>query len=291
MRRCLVTGAAGSVGRAVLDALRGRDVPVTAMVLHDSDDLDVDRVVVGDLEHQCVADEAMRGAGKDDVLVHLAARPSPVGASGVDVFAGNTRATFAVLDAAARAGVRRAVIASSLSVYGFAWGGGADVAPVYLPVDEYLPMRIADPYALSKQADEQTAAMIHRRDGMDIVALRLPLTAGVAHLEERVRRFAADPSTGARELWSYLHLEDAADAVLAACDAPTSGVTPFVLAAPTTLSAQLTADLVRAHLPSAAVRGDLPGRHTPIDSSQARHVLGFAPHRLIDVDRVLRGAA
>lgn len=291
MRRCVVTGAAGSVGRAVLDGLRLRDVSVTALVLDDPGDLGVERVVVGNAGDQAIADEALRDADPDDVLVHLAARPSPIGAPGIDVFAGNTRATFAVLDAAARAGVRRAVIASSLSVYGFAWGGGADVAPVYLPVDEDLPMRIADPYALSKQADEQTAAMIHRRDGMDVVALRLPLTAGVAHLEERVRRFAADPSTGARELWSYLHLEDTADAVMAACDAPTSGVTPLVLAAPTTLSAQSTAELVQAHLPSAAVRGDLPGRHTPIDTSQARHVLGFAPHRLIDVDRVLRGAA
>lgn len=291
MRGCIVTGAAGSIGRAVLAELSAHGVPVTALVLDDSPGLDAGRVVVGDAGVQEVADAAFEGAGPDDVLVHLAARPSPVGAAGVDVFGGNSRATYAVLDAAVRAGVRRAVIASSVSVYGFAWGTGPQVAPAYLPVDEELPQRVADPYALSKQADELTAAMFHRRSGLDVVALRFPFTSTAASIEARVRRFAADPAAGAPELWSYLHLEDAARAVWAATQATVDGVLPLLLAAPTTLSPVPTARLLRDHLPSVPVRGELAGHASPIDTTRARQLLGFAPRHVVDVARVLEGAA
>ncbi len=291
MRGCIVTGAAGSIGRAVLAELRTHGVPVTALVLDDPGDLAAQRVVAGDAGDQVVADAALDGAGPDDVLVHLAARPSPLGAEGVDVFGGNTRATYAVLDAAARAGVRRAVVASSVSVYGFAWGSGPQVAPEYLPVDEELPQRVADPYALSKQADEQTVAMFHRRAGLDVVALRFPFTASTAAIEDRVRRFAADPATGVPELWSYLHLDDAARAVWAAAHATVPGVLPLLLAAPTTLSAVPTARLLRDHLAATPVRGDLAGHVSPIDTTRSRQVLGFAPRYVADVARVLEGAA
>ncbi|NED95362.1 NAD(P)-dependent oxidoreductase [Phytoactinopolyspora alkaliphila] len=276
MKRCLLTGAAGRIGRAVLRALADDGVPTTALILDDAPDLSADRTIVGDAADPRVVTEALRGFGPGDVVVHLAARPSPLGALGVDVFAGNARATYSVLETAAIHGVRRAVIASSMSIYGFAWSDEPP-APAYLPVDEEMPFRIADPYALSKQADENTARMMHRQYGLNVVALRFPLTTDSEALHARVQRFTRDPASGARELWSYLHVDDAARAVLLAARAELTGVHPLALAAQDTLAPYPTAELVRQHLPGVRLRKDLPARSSPIDTQRAHDLLGFAP--------------
>ena len=47
-----------------------------------------------------------------------------------------------------------------------------------------MPLQITDPYALSKRVDEETAAMIHRRYRMTVVAMRLPAIEGGNELAE-----------------------------------------------------------------------------------------------------------
>src|SRR5690606_23874134 len=131
LQRVLVTGAAGRIGRGVLDVLDREHIAATALVLEDPGDLAADRVVVGDAGSPAVAARAVEGA---DAVVHLAAIPTPMDDPAEVVFGTNTMATFAVLDAAGRAGVRRAVIASSQSAWGTAFAP-FELHPVSLPVD------------------------------------------------------------------------------------------------------------------------------------------------------------
>lgn len=160
-QRVLVTGAAGLIGRAVLADLADRGVSATALVLAAADDLPASRIVVGDAGDPEIVRSALDGV---DAVVHLAAIPAPHLDTAQAVFTRNTRATFAVLEEAGRAGVRRAVIASSFSVTGLPWAD-VDLHPAYVPVDERLPLQVTDPYALGKQADEATAEMMARRHG------------------------------------------------------------------------------------------------------------------------------
>ncbi|MFC8732494.1 NAD-dependent epimerase/dehydratase family protein [Luteimicrobium sp. NPDC057192] len=128
----VVTGGAGFVGlptvRAALDAgwrvrvvdsLRG-DVhadgrpPRDLEALADRDDVEV---VVADVRDAGAADRALSGA---DAVVHLAAKVG-LGVSfddAPDYAASNGTGTACVLAAAARAGARRLVLASSMVVYG-----------------------------------------------------------------------------------------------------------------------------------------------------------------------------
>ena len=101
------------------------------------------------------------------------------------------------------AGVRRVVLASSMSVLGLPWAQ-VPLRPATCRSTPALPLQVSDPYALSKQADEATAAMIARRHGMAVVALRFPFSGGRSRLSRRAEEFAADPASGAPELWSYL---------------------------------------------------------------------------------------
>ena len=276
----LVTGAAGMVGRAVLELLAASGVPAYALDRRDPGDLAAERVFVGDADDPHVVRAALAGV---DAVVHLAALPDPRHGTPLEVFGGNTAATFTVLNEAAAAGIARAAVAGSFSVNGLPFGPD-DARPAYLPVDEAMPVSPADPYALSKQADEATAAMIHRASGMTVTVLRFPFLGGPeTRLAERARLYEADPAAGARELWAYLDTRDAARACWAAITTAPPGCHVLYTAAPETLAPYPTADLADAFLPGVPRRADLAGRSVPLDVSRAQQVLGFQARYLFPV--------
>lgn len=279
-RRVLVTGAAGALGRATLDLLADADVPVTALDLHESDGMTADRVVIGDAGDPVAVRAALDGV---DAVIHLAATPAPVPGPPEEVYAGNTRATFVVLEEAGQAGIGRVVIASSMSVLGLPWAERV-LHPAYVPVDELLPLQIEDPYGLSKQADEATAAMMARRHGMTTVALRFPrLGEPVGKLRTTALEWADDPASGAKELWTYLDIRDAARAAWLAVTRPLLGHHVISVVAPTTLAALPTEELIERFHPSSERRARLPDRSAPVDLDAASRLLGFSAQFIVDV--------
>jgi nucleoside-diphosphate-sugar epimerase len=172
LKRVLVTGAGGRLGRHVLAACANAGIATTALALASdvASAIAADQVVIGDARDAIVVSSAVADV---DAVVHLAAIPSPSGGTAEEVFVGNTAATFTVLEQAARAGVRRAVIASSHAATGMPFAASARM-PAYLPIDEHIPLQVEDPYALSKQVDELTAAMMWWRHNISVVAVRFP---------------------------------------------------------------------------------------------------------------------
>src|SRR4029077_6492164 len=73
------------------------------------------RATFGDARDPSVVARALADV---DAVIHLAAIPTPTADLPRTVFENNTLATFAVLNAAAEAGVQKAAIASSLSITG-----------------------------------------------------------------------------------------------------------------------------------------------------------------------------
>lgn len=281
LRHVLVTGAAGLLGRQVVDQLRTAGVGVTALELQPGDDLDVDRLVVASASDEDAVRDALTGV---DGVVHLAALRSPDLGTAQQVFIGNSSATFNVLETAAQAGVRRAVIASSYSITGMPFAPH-DRHPAYLPIDEQLPLQVEDPYALSKQVDERTAEMMWWRHGLSVVALRYPfLGAADRELPERAEQIAKDPSFGAREFWTYLETGDAAAAAVAGLTEPEPGFHALALAAPVTLAPYPTTQLLDAFHANVPRRRSFPGRSAPVDTHRARAVLGWTPRYLWEAE-------
>ncbi len=166
---CLVTGGAGFIGSHLVEALvcTGRQVRVVdnfctgfrrnlAAVASDIE------FIEGALENPAVAERAVAGV---EVVFHQAALPS-VTRSVQDPFASQRCgevATLALLHAAARAGVRRVIYASSSSIYG---------DTPNLPKVETLPPRPLSPYAATKLAGEGYMAAYAALSGMDTLCLR-----------------------------------------------------------------------------------------------------------------------
>lgn len=166
--RVLVTGGAGFIGSALVDALVARGDSVTVV-----DDLSGgDRAQVNPSAGLVVASitgpELARvvAEARPEVVAHLAAQVSV--SSSIDDpdndWRLNVEGTRAVAEAARDAGARRVVFASSAAVYG---------EPVQLPLTEDSPKDPAVPYGRSKLAAESVLAEVLRPAGIDFAALRL----------------------------------------------------------------------------------------------------------------------
>jgi nucleoside-diphosphate-sugar epimerase len=277
VKRVLVTGAAGRVGRAVLAMLDALDIAATGLDRIAPEHTTADRMLVGDVADPDLVRDAFDGV---DGLIHLAAIPAPNLGTPEAVFGRNSLATFVVLEAAGQAGVERAVFASSQSIYGLAFAP-SPLAPIYVPIDAAHPLQVADPYALSKQADEATGEMIARRYGMTVVALRYPFLGGLGdRLPTMAEFYRDDPAKGARTLWAYLEDRDAARAAWLSLTEPLSGYHMFQVAAPETLAPQPTRDLLDRFYPQVERRAELPGRAVPFDIAPAAELLGFRADHL-----------
>ena len=280
MRRVLVTGADGSIGRAAVAGLREAGYDVTGLSLRYDQASTADRPLVGDARSS--ADVA---AALDEVnaVLHLAAIPHPSLGTPEEVFENNVAATFNVLAQAGQRGIRRAVIASSINAFGVPMNVNP-VVPAYYPLDEDVHADISDAYSLSKSVDEQSARMAWRRWGTNVIALRFPLVK----TREQLFKFAAnaerDPSTMAREGWAYLDLRDGVRAIIAALESPATGAHVVGLAADDILIDRPTNELLREYAPTVPVRRPVPGRTALVDTSRARDLLGFTPHYSIHED-------
>lgn len=165
--RVFVTGASGLVGSHVAERLRARGDEVVALVRPTSDPRFL-AALGAELVHGDIGDasgvlaSAMRGC---DAVVHAAARVYG-GASEADYADANVGGTQRVLDAAADAGVPRALHVSSIAVYGL----------VREPVgeDEWLKHDVAPRnfYAQSKRAAELHAWRVHEQGRIRVTTVR-----------------------------------------------------------------------------------------------------------------------
>jgi nucleoside-diphosphate-sugar epimerase len=277
--RVLVTGGAGRLGRWALRELveHGHEVVGADRVLPRAgeDRLVSDTVRFREVDLADVGQVAGAMAGCDAV-VHLGAIPAPYRHPDEVVFANNTRATFGVLQAAALLGVRKAVIASSVSALGTAYAV-SPFMPLHAPVDEEHPLLGQDPYALSKEVDERTAAMFHRRAGMSVVALRFHWIALPGEAAARAAEFRDRPQTWAHLFWGYVDVRDAARACRLGVEADVLGFEAFNITAADTLMEAPTEELIRQHCPQVKLRQRIEGTASGWSIEKARWRLGYEP--------------
>jgi len=264
--RVWVSGSQGTLGREVCRQLSeaGHDV-VEA-------DLRTPGAAAVDLLDRAAVARSLAGA---DAIVHCAGIPSPEGIAPADLVHVNTMSTFNALEEGWRSGVRTVVLASSGSIYGTAWSPDP-IAQPYVPVDEESPLQYVDPYALTKDFLERMGQMYARR-GMTVTALRFHWILTRAEVRELVDAVPEDE--GARNLWGYVDLEDAARACLLALQ-PGEGRERYealLIASDETRVPRPIDELLAEHCPDTEVRFPVTGATGAFDCSRARRVIGWAP--------------
>jgi UDP-glucose 4-epimerase len=240
--RILVTGGAGYVGSVSVEALvaAGHNVVVLDDLStgHDWADLAGARLVRGSYGDHASVTRTL-GEERIEAVLHCAAR-SLVGESVADpagYYRSNVAGGIALLEAMRESGVRRLVISSTAAVYG---------SPESTPIREDAPLRPINPYGETKRTLETAAAWYGAAYGLRSVSLRYFNVAGASarngevhrpetHLIPNVLAAAAGdgrpvtlfgddyPTPDGTPIRDYLHVEDLADAHLAALAATEPG--------------------------------------------------------------------
>ena len=213
-----------------------------------------------------------------DAVIHLAAIPDPRSAPADLTFRTNVQGTFAVLQAAEDAGIRRVVLASSDSVVGFHYDP-PDWRPLYLPIDEAHPLRPTEFYSLSKRVGETIAESFAARGRLEVVVIR---PTHIVFPPEYPELEARGADLHNYHVWTYVAPEDVALAFRLALALPTVRFETFFISAADGLNRLPTLALCReryGRLPK--IRRPEVYRRLPtasiLDGSRAREILGFVP--------------
>lgn len=171
-----MTGATGFVGRALCLLLLQRGWRVRAALRSRENETalptEVERVVVGAIDHSTDWTRALVGVSAVVALasrVHHMAERSP--AVLAQYRATNVAGTARLASAAAAAGVRRFVFASSIKVN----GEQTKLGHSFCERDAPAPI---EPYAISKWEAEQELHRVAAETGLAVVILRAPLVYG-----------------------------------------------------------------------------------------------------------------
>lgn len=295
----LVTGASGFIGSRLLTAFRSDGVACVGMVRQVKSSAGY---VSADLENVASLEKACIGI---DTVFHCAGYAHAFAAFGNDVeshWRVNFEGTRNLVQAAAKAGVRRLVFLSSVK---------AMAEPGTICATEDFPGEPETDYGRAKRAAESIVLEAGRQHGMHVVNLRLAMVYGArgrGNLERMgrlVRHGLFPPLPETANHRSLVHVDDVISVVrLVAVDERAAGRT-YIVASPEAPSGRALFDALRAAqdlppcswsvpavvLRSAAKFGDglesLLRRRLPLDSEALQRLLGSAWYSPARIEREL----
>ena len=275
MPRVAVTGGTGKAGRACIKDL----------LAHGYEVLNVDRAAPAEMPSPFLqadltdfgqtVDALTKGPRGDgvDFVVHLAAILNKRESDSV-IFANNLLSTQNVFEAVRRLGIKNLVWASSDSILGVPF----DVPPQYVPADEESPGRPESAYSLSKLLGEEMARQFCRWDPeLKIIGLRFSNIMEPKDYEG-FPAFDKDAKRRKWNLWGYVDVRDAAQAVRKALEAPLKGARVFIIASADTVMSRSNDELLAEVFPGVPVRKKgLGPNETLVSIDKARRLLHYEP--------------
>jgi UDP-glucose 4-epimerase len=250
--RVLVTGGAGFIGSHIIDRLVRDGYRVRVVdnlsggrvenIKHHLESNSVE-LIVGDLKDPQVALRAVEGV---DVVFHFAANPEVrVSTTNPEIhFSENIVATFNLLEAMRRKGVKELVFASSSSVYG---------EPEEIPVDENALIRPVSVYGASKAACEALIHAYEKLYGVKAVVLRYANVIGprLRHgvVWDFVNKLLKNPAEleilgDGRQVRSYIYIDDTIEATITAWRKTETGYEVYNIASEDWITVDEVADEV-----------------------------------------------
>ena len=229
--RVFLAGASGVIGRPLIAALVGAGHEVTGMTRREERRAEIDAAGAAGVVCDVFDSEALTAtvsAARPEVVVHeLTALPAKLDVREKGVYDANNRirteGTRNLVAAAQAAGARRMVAQSIAFVY----------APVGGPVksEEDPVMEAEGEYGAAVAAAMELERRVTEAEGLEGLVLRYGFFYGPGssyaangHQAEEVRRRRFPIVGGGEGVFSFLHVDDAAAATLAACERGEPGI-------------------------------------------------------------------
>ncbi|MGY8826242.1 MAG: NAD-dependent epimerase/dehydratase family protein [Candidatus Latescibacterota bacterium] len=258
-----VTGAAGRIGRYIIQDLRAAGHSVQAMDITAHSGLQVDLTDAGQVYG------ALSGC---EAVVHMGAWANAGMVPDTRTYGDNVTGTYNVFQACADLGIKRVVSASSNQIYGF-----FAAAPDYVLVDEVHPVRPINSYALSKVAGEAAADYFVRNRGLEILSFRIMGARVPAQIPADIAAIKADPAAAANLLWTRSDARDIALACRLAIEADAVESGAYNITGSRIVLDVETRTLLGKYCPQTQICEELQGFDSPLSCAKARRVFGFEP--------------
>jgi len=283
-KRVVFTGGTGKAGRHALPHLKSKGYDLLNVDLAPSEHAEI-KTLIADLTDSGQAFNALtthfgldrfengKPPSPPDAVVHFAAIPRVLIEPDNETFRVNTISTYNVIEAAAKLGVRKIVIASSETTYGVCFAEG-DKNFHSFPLEEDYDVDPMDSYGLSKVVNEKTARAFAMRYGIDIYALRIGNVIE-PHEYDRFPGFLANLASRKRNAFSYIDARDLGEIVHLAIVKDGLGFQVFNAVNDTITAAIPTREVLKRYFPEVPITRELGEFEAPLSNRKAREVLGF----------------
>lgn len=212
-----------------------------------------------------------------DAVIHFAGIKKPMVVSDGETFRMNVMGAHNVIEAASKLGIKKVIIASSITTYGVAFGQG-DLEYPSFPVTEDLDSNPTDPYALSKLCAERVARSYAARFGADIYCLRIGrVFKPDEYGGEMFHSYVNEPEKWFQHGWSYTDARDLGQMCHRGLEVSGLGYQLFnaVNDTITNRSANTTAEFLKRLYPHIPHTREMGSQAAPISNRKMRDMLGF----------------
>jgi nucleoside-diphosphate-sugar epimerase len=271
--RIVVTGARGLLGKPTAQYCQqmGADVLAVDMVGRPGPN-EFGHFITAELTDLGQVYDVIHGA---DVVIHLAAIAAQRVFPAAHTFMNNVGMTWNVLEASARLGIKRVVIASSVQV-NHTVTPRTPIKYEYFPVDEEHPVSPQEDYSMGKLVGEVLADGFAHHWGLTVVSIRFPMITRPEIFAQLPVQHNEWPNAA---LHTYVHVEDAARACYLAATAPLPPNSHNVLlvAADDSCVDMPTREYAHLYYPEAELRPSLTGYVSLLNSTKAKQLIGWKP--------------
>jgi len=210
-----------------------------------------------------------------DAVIHFAGIARNMLVPDDETFRINTVATYNVIDAACKLGVKKIILASSGCIYGVTFASG-DVDYDGFPIDETLDVNPMDTYGISKLCIEKIARGFARRFGVDIYCLRIGTV--IAPDEYRAPYFESyikEPEIHKDSLWSYTDARDLGQICHLALEKSGLGYQVLNAVNDSSTVRYPTTEFLKKICPNTAFHREMGRFEAPQSNAKLKKLLGF----------------
>lgn len=194
-----------------------------------------------------------------------------------ELFRINTMSSYNIIEAACKLGIKKIILASSITTYGVTYAEG-DVDFPHFPLTEESPTQPMDVYATSKLCMERVAESFARRfKGVDIYALRIGGVIEPDRFEEKLKSYIEEPEKWKPHAWSYTDARDLGSMIQCCLAKDGLGFQVFnaVNDEITNVAHRTTERFLKSICPNTPFTREMGPREAPVSNTKIKDMTGF----------------